>query len=146
MINAMLTRGELAEQGGVNPETIRYYERNDLIPAPARSQSNYRLYDAGAVERIRFIKRAQRVGFTLEQIRGLLAIRFSPRATCGDVREVVDEKINQVDAQINQLLAMRETLVELRADCPGGEHPLEECPILDHFAHSVQVSEGVAHA
>lgn len=130
----MLTRGELAKRGGVNPETIRYYERNGLLSPPARSEANYRLFDETALERIHFIKRAQRVGFSLSQIHELIGIRFSPRSTCGDVRGMVDEKIADIDAQVQTLLAMRATLVDLRADCPGGERPVEECPILEDFA------------
>lgn len=133
----MLTRGELAKDAGVNPETIRYYERNGLLPAPARTDANYRQFDELAVERIRFIKRAQRVGFSLGEIRDLLTIRFDPRGTCGDVREKVEAKIGQLDEQINTLLAMRSSLVELRAECPGGERPLDECPILDSFSHTL---------
>lgn len=77
-----MTRGELARQGQVNPETIRYYERSGLLPAPVRSESNYRLFAPGEVQRIRFIKRAQAVGFSLDEIRALLDLKYAPEATC----------------------------------------------------------------
>src|SRR5215216_6123528 len=96
----LMTRGELARYGQVNPETIRYYERSGLLPLPARSESNYRLFAPAAVQRIRFIKRAQAVGFSLEEIRTLLDLKFAVDATCGDVRGMVDAKIDDIDRKI----------------------------------------------
>jgi Zn(II)-responsive transcriptional regulator len=129
-----MTRGELARHGQVNPETIRYYERNGLLPLPARSDANYRLFAPTAVQRIRFIKRAQAVGFSLDEIRTLLDLKFAPEATCGDVRGMVDSKISDIDRKIAALQAMRNELSVLFEDCPGGDRPTEECPILESFA------------
>ena len=131
-----MTRGELARHGQVNPETIRYYERNGLLPAPARSESNYRLFSASDVQRIRFIKRAQAVGFSLDEIRSLIDMQFAQAqaATCGDVSAMVDSKIAEIDRKIAVLQAMRDELQMLLDDCPGGDHPTEECPILGSFA------------
>lgn len=131
----LMTRGELARYGQVNPETIRYYERSGLLPLPARSESNYRLFSPAAVQRIRFIKRAQAVGFSLDEIRALLDLKFGADATCGDVRDMVDTKINDIDAKITALQAMRNELSELFEECPGGDRPTEECPILESFTH-----------
>lgn len=131
----LMTRGELARYGQVNPETIRYYERSGLLPLPARSESNYRLFSHSAVQRIRFIKRAQAVGFSLEEIRALLDLKFSTDATCHDVQEMVDTKISDIDAKIAALQAMRDELSALFEECPGGDRPTEECPILESFAH-----------
>jgi DNA-binding transcriptional MerR regulator len=128
-----LTRGTLARQGGVNRETIRYYERSGLLPTPERSSGNYCLFDEAAVERLHFIRRAQAAGFTLEEIRQLLTIRFDPESTCGDVREMVGAKIAAIDDRMRLLTAMRETLATLIDDCPGGTRPLDECPILESF-------------
>jgi Cu(I)-responsive transcriptional regulator len=128
-----MTRGELAKYGQVNPETIRYYERSGLLPAPARSESNYRLFAPAAVQRIRFIKRAQAVGFTLDEIKDLLALKFRPDATSGDVREMVGVKIDDIDRKIAALQAMRDELSVLFDECPGGDHPTDECPILESF-------------
>ena len=130
-----MTRGELARYGQVNPETIRYYERSGLLPLPARSESNYRLFAPAAVQRIRFIKRAQAVGFSLDEIRALLDLKFTVDATCGDVRGMVDTKISDIDAKIAALQAMRDELSALFEECPGGDRPTEECPILESFAH-----------
>src|SRR5664279_574431 len=122
----LMTRGELARHGQVNPETIRYYERSGLLPLPARSESGYRQFAPAAVQRIRFIKRAQAVGFSLDQ-------NFAPEATCGDVRAMVDAKIDDIDHKIAALQAMRADLRALFDDCPGGDRPTEECPILEGF-------------
>ncbi len=126
-----MTRGELARHGQVNPETIRYYERSGLLPIPARSDANYRLFAPTAVGRIRFIKRAQAVGFSLEEIRALLVLKD---ATCGDVREMVAVKLDEIDRKIAGLQAIRDELNDLFDACPGGDHPTSECPILGSFA------------
>jgi DNA-binding transcriptional MerR regulator len=129
-----LTRGKLAHRAGINRETVRFYERSGLLPVSARSHGNYCLFDEEAAERLLFIKRAQTAGFALEDIRLLLAIRFDADSTCGDVRAVVDAKIEAIDQKVRQLEQMRETLLALRDDCPGGDRPLDECPILESFA------------
>jgi Zn(II)-responsive transcriptional regulator len=129
-----MTRGELARSGQVNPETIRYYERSGLLPLPERSEAGYRLFAPAAAQRIRFIKRAQAVGFSLDEIRSLLDLKFGPEATCGDVRGMVDAKISDIDHKIAALQAMRDELTVLFDDCPGGSVPTEECPILESFA------------
>ena len=130
----MMTRGELARHGQVNPETIRYYERSGLLPPAPRSEAGYRLFDPAAVQRIRFIKRAQAVGFSLDEIRTLLDLQFAPEATCGDVRAMVETKIGEIERKIGLLQAMRDELRVLFDDCPGGDHPTDECPILERFA------------
>ncbi len=132
----LLTRGELARHGQVNPETIRYYERNGLLPLPERSEANYRLFNPSAIQRIRFIKRAQVVGFSLDEIKTLLDLQFSQAqdATCGDVRGIVENKISEIDRKIAALQAMRDGLSALFDDCPGGDRPTDECPILESFA------------
>jgi Zn(II)-responsive transcriptional regulator len=130
-----MTRGELARSGQVNPETIRYYERSGLLPLPQRSEAGYRLFAPAAAQRIRFIKRAQAVGFSLDEIRALLDLKFGADATCGDVRGMVDTKISDIDQKIAALQAMRDELTVLFDDCPGGDVPTEECPILESFAH-----------
>src|SRR4051812_42228910 len=111
----LMTRGELARHGQVNPETIRYYERSGLLPLPERSDSNYRMFAPAAVVRIRFIKRAQAVGFSLHEIRTLLDLKFATeatalQATAGDVRAMVGTKIDDIDQKIAALQAMRDDL------------------------------------
>lgn len=128
-----LTRGRLAKSSGVHPETIRYYEQNGLLPIPARSESNYRLFDYENVDRVHFIKRAQSVGFSLDEIRLLLSIKYAPDATCEPVRLLAEEKLNELDKKIQALLAMKALLEDLVEICPGGDEGIEECPIIDHL-------------
>lgn len=134
----LLTRGTLAKRCGINRETVRYYERSGLLPEPARSEGNYCLFDDEAVERLNFIRRAQTAGFSLDEIRSLLSLKFDPVSTCGDVSEMVQAKVVGIDQKIQALVVMRESLVELLHDCPGGDVPIEECPILENFS-SVEV-------
>jgi Cu(I)-responsive transcriptional regulator len=130
-----ITRGDLAQQCGVNPETIRYYERHQLLPLPARSPSGYRLFTQVDAARIRFIKRAQSVGFSLEEIRTLLDMRLDPDGTSGQVRDLAEEKLAAIDEKIRSLQAVRDTLVSLIQSCPGGDAPINDCPILDSLEH-----------
>lgn len=131
----LLTRGELAKTCDVNPETIRFYERGGLLPEPDRTPSGYRQYDEHAVQRVRFIKRAQNVGFSLEEIRALLDLQFhADDATSGDVRAMVDVKLREIDEQVRRLLEMKQVLERFRHDCPGGDESIAACPILASFA------------
>jgi Hg(II)-responsive transcriptional regulator len=124
------TIGQAAREAEVNVETFRYYERRGLVPAPPRSQANYRLYPGGTVRRVRFVKRAQELGFTLSEIRELLAIRDSSEATCDDVREQAVEKMRDIDAKIRSLKAMRKALSTLVDRCPG-QGSVAACPIIE---------------
>lgn len=124
-----LTIGAVAKLAAVNIETMRYYERRGLVPRPPRSASNYRQYPAETVARVRFIKRAQELGFTLKEIKGLLALRVTPRAKSAQVRERVRRKIESVDAKIKALEAMRTALSALEARCSGRGH-ISTCSIL----------------
>ncbi len=126
-----MTRSEVAEKAGVNPETLRYYERKDLIPNPPRSDGGFRLYDESYVDRLRFIQRAKELGFTLSEIKGLLDIRVDDDATCRDVKAQAEEKLDEVEAKIKDLKRIRSALSTLAAACTGGEGPTSECPILD---------------
>ncbi len=125
-----LRTGELAEQGGVNLQTIRYYEREGLLPKPPRSSSGYRFYPSDAVRRVRFIKRAQELGFSLAEIRQLLTIRVDPMKDCADVRRLAQEKIADIAAKIQTLERMSDVLTGLAGTCPGSG-PASECPILE---------------
>ena len=125
-----LTIGELAKQGGVNLETIRYYEREGLLPKPPRSQSGYRQFPLEGVRRIRFIKLAQELGFSLKEIKGLLALRLDPDSTAADVKKQAKQKIADIEEKIQTLRAMKKALVRLTATCCG-EGSVSECPILE---------------
>ncbi len=131
-----LTRGELARQGGVNIETVRYYERRGLLPEPPRSQSGYRLFSKDDLRRVRFIKRAQELGFSLKEIQELLALRVEPQSTRADVRQRAEAKIANIDEKIRQLRAMKKSLQRLTASC-SGIGPACGCPILESFEDDI---------
>ncbi|HSN39867.1 MAG TPA: MerR family DNA-binding protein [Burkholderiales bacterium] len=126
----MLTIGKLASQGGVNIGTIRYYERRGLLPNPQRASSGYRLYADDSVRRLHFIRQAQLLGFSLEEIQELLSLRMRPGATCADIRQRARRKIEMVDSKIGDLQRIKQALTTLAAACRG-EGPTSECPILD---------------
>ena len=121
--------GQLAKAAGVGVETVRFYERKGLLDVPARKDSGYRQYDHGAVERLKFIRRAQQVGFTLKEIHDLLGLRDDPDARRADVREKAGDKIAAIDAKVRDLLAMRESLTALLESCEG-DGPASGCPII----------------
>ncbi len=126
-----MTRSEVAERVGVNPETLRYYERKALIPTPPRSDGGFRLYDESYVDRLRFIQRAKDLGFTLSEIKGLFDLRVDEEATCRDVRAQAEEKIEEVEAKMEDLRRIRNALTTLAEACRDQVGPTSECPILD---------------
>ncbi|MFZ1756245.1 MAG: MerR family DNA-binding protein [Caldilineaceae bacterium] len=125
-----LTIGRIARQADVHIETIRYYERRGLLPEPPRTQAGYRQYDAESVTRLRFIKEAQALGFTLEEIQGLLALRVDKETSCEDVRRRAEHKVADIEAKISALQEMRNALQEMIAACAQGG-PSGECPLLE---------------
>lgn len=127
------TIGELASEAGVHVETVRYYERRGLIARP-RKAGGWRRYDDLALRTLRFVKRAQELGFSLAEIRALLALRTSASTrTCARVRAQADEKLAEVDAKIRDLVAIRGVLEELTRACPS-DGPAQSCPILAALA------------
>lgn len=125
-----MTRGEVADRSGVNRETVRYYEQRGLIPAPPRTGGDYRTYDESYVERIRFIKRAQELGFSLKEVEEFLALRLDPNGDCGDVRAKATAKLEDVREKIRDLQQIEAVLGRLSTTC-SGEGPTCACPILD---------------
>lgn len=124
-----MTIGALAEAAGVNVPTVRYYERRGIIPRPPRTSSGYRRYDQAFLDRIRFIRRAQELGFTLEEIGDLLALRVDDRRACSIVEEATRAKLADVQAKIRDLQRLRNVLNRLVRSCQERE-PTNECPIL----------------
>jgi len=123
--------GEVADRGGVNLQTIRYYEREGLLPEPPRLASGYRMFPEDAVRRVRFIKRAQELGFTLKEIKELLALRqIDQERGSAEVRTLAQEKIADIEQKIRTLQAMKKVLRRLTDRCPGCG-PISECPILE---------------
>jgi MerR family copper efflux transcriptional regulator len=116
----------------VNVETRRRYERKGLLPEPPRRASGYWEYPADGVARIRFIKRAQDLGFTLGEIRKLLALRVRRGTTAADVRERAQRKLADVRRKMAELAAIERVLIKLTASCEG-RGPTGDCPILHHL-------------
>lgn len=129
----MLTIGQLAAATDTTADTLRYYEREGLICPDARSESRYRLYERDAMVRLRFIKHAQACGFTLTEIRELLALRTRSDACCGEVRVQALDKQRQLQAKIRTLKAMSAALGQLIADCAQPEEAIVACPIMAAF-------------
>ena len=126
----VLTTTQLAKEGGVNVETIRYYERHGLLPRAPRTASGYRQFSEGHATRLRFIRRAQELGFTLKEIKELLAIRVKSGSSCADVRRKAEAKIADVDEKLRHLRAIREALFHITATC-SGRGPATDCSILE---------------
>jgi MerR family mercuric resistance operon transcriptional regulator len=121
-----LTIGKLAAQAGVNVETIRYYQRRGLLAEPKKPRRGYRRYPSATAKQVRFIKRAQGLGFTLEEVTGLL--RLDATSACAETRELAAHKLGLIEGKLVELGAIREGLAALVAKCDkGGDRP---CPII----------------
>jgi Hg(II)-responsive transcriptional regulator len=121
--------GAAAEQAGVNVQTLRYYERRGLLPRPPRRTSGYREFPDEAVRVVRFIKRAQDLGFTLDEIEDLLKLRNDKRRDRARVRAVAEKRVRQVERKIAELDAMKKALTHLLDCCSDGG--TLECPIIE---------------
>jgi DNA-binding transcriptional MerR regulator len=115
--------GELADAVSVTADTVRYYERTGLLPAPSRTASGYRAYDAGAVDRLRFIQGAQRLGLRLNDIRDLLAVRDTGTCPCEPAEDLLTRRIAEVDAEIARLTSLRAEMATMldglaQTECP----------------------------
>ena len=122
-----MTIGRLAKEAGVNIDTIRYYERNGLIPKPVRRPSGYREYETGDVRRLRFIGRAKQLGFTLAEIAELMSL--SADRDVGGVKRRAEQRVDQVEHKIKELQRVRRGLKTLIEACPG-HGDVERCPIV----------------
>src|SRR6476620_10463615 len=111
---ARLKIGEVAELSGVNLQTVRYYEREKLLPKAPRLASGYRVFPNDTVRRVRFIKRAQELGFTLSEIRELLTLRIDHERDRSDVRAIAEAKLADIEEKIRTLTAMKDALVRLK--------------------------------
>ncbi|KRE89311.1 MerR family transcriptional regulator [Frateuria sp. Soil773] len=127
--NASLTIGAVAKRVGVAIDTIRYYEREGLLPEPLRRASGYRSYGEGTVAQLRFIRRAKDLGFTLEEIRDLLALSADRRRGVKAVKQRAEQRLEAIEVRIAELQRVRDGLAQLIASCPGHGAP-EQCPIL----------------
>lgn len=124
------TVSQVAKAAGVELSTIRYYERRGLVKPAARRPSGYRDYAPDAVRRVQFIRHAQELGFTLDDIGELLALRMNTKGSCADVRRRAQRKVGDIESKIISLNRMRSTLEKLIESC-SEKAPTSECPILD---------------
>jgi len=130
LLMASYTIGQLARLSGFGVETIRYYERERLVSQPPRRAAGYRQYPETTLARLRFIRHAKELGFSLRDIKGLLDLRVTRGATCTSVRKRTEAKIADVRAKREKLLEIEQALVKLAAACRG-RGPTSSCPILD---------------
>jgi len=129
--------GALAKQANVNIDTVRYYERQGLLPAPQRLMSGYRQYEQGDVARLRFVRRAKALGFTLIEIRELLTLSSHREDDMAGMKAAAIEKLADVEDKLTELTRIRDGLKALVASCPG-HGALEQCPILNALAEGDQ--------
>lgn len=143
--------GELARLGGVNPKTIRYYESIGLLPEPARTPSGYRDYDETYVDRLTFIRTAQRLGITLDEVREILTFRERGEAPCSYVRGVIEAQVATIDRRIRELRDLRRQLTGLAAEADRLPEAGGTCRLIEHVRHKAAtepsgVGEVAAHS
>ena len=128
--NMNMTIGQLAYQSNTEAQTIRYYERQRLLAEPERTESNYRVYNYDAIERLTFIKRAKEIGFSLGDIKVLLGMADGKVHRCSDVREFAETRLTKIRSQIADLKSMEKILSKLVGQCSRSD-TIVECPILE---------------
>lgn len=137
-----LTIGKAAHAAGVNVETIRFYERRGLIPQPPKPNGQgYRQYPPAIVARIRFIRKAQELGFSLRETEDILALEVDQSADCGDVRTRAAAKITDINRRIAELVRVRDSLEALTTICPGRGNSLRTCSILEALSNNPRQEE-----
>ena len=122
-------RGELAKRTGCNLETVRYYEKIGILPAPPRTEGGHRSYDLSHERRLRFILRARELGFTLDEVRALLCLADDRNAPCAEARDLAAAHLADVRAKIADLKSMERVLKDMVAQCADGTLP--ECPLIE---------------
>jgi len=125
-----LSIGQIAQRAGIGVETVRFYERKGLLEEPLRRASGYRQYPEEVVKRIHFIKRAQKLGFSLKEITEMLMLRVDGHTSCEEVKQHAEAKIASVERKLIELQRMRQALLQVAALCTG-EGPASACPMLD---------------
>jgi len=128
----MFRIGELAKLADVTPDTIRYYEKQDMMDHVERTEGGFRLYSEGDLQRLKFIRYAKQLGFTLNAIRELLSIRVEPEQhTCQESKSIVQSRLREVESRIDELQHMRQSLQHLHDACCGSAHSSAYCSILE---------------
>ena len=125
--------GEVAKSTGITVEAIRYYEKEGLVDAPKRNKSGYRDYSDDQAKAISFITKAKQLGFSLRETKELMGLRYTPGATCGDIKRKAEQKIAIITERIELLTKVRESLEELINSCTE-ELPVSTCPIIEKLA------------
>lgn len=125
-----MTIGQLAQKSNTDVQTIRYYECQGLLPKPARTASNYRIYNDDAIKSLTFIKRAKGIGFSLNDIKVLLGMADGKMRHCAEVREFAETRLAKIRSRILDLKAMEKTLTDLVRQCNSARN-IAECPILE---------------
>jgi len=128
-----MTIGKLAKSAGVGVETIRFYERKGLIKKPSKQDRGFRYYSKDEITRVRFVKRAQELGFTLREIKELLDIQSKKKMTGAQVQKKAQEKIVEIQQKIFDLRQMEQSLIKLSSVCGAGDQAIRECKIFDCF-------------
>ncbi len=128
-----MTIGKLAKEAGVGVETVRFYERKGLIRKPPKKDSGFRTYSEEEVTRIRFIRRAQELGFTLREVKELVELQSKRKMTGRQVQKKADQKIEEVRQKISDLKKMEQSLTQLSRLCGAGEQNAKECRFIDCF-------------
>ncbi len=128
-----MTIGQVARHTGLDIETVRYYEREGLIPPPPRSTGGYRRYSADSIRRLSFVRQAKALGFSLAEIRELLSLSADSQASSHAVKQLAEQRLADIDSRIAALERMRAALVHVTGQCPG-DVPRAECPILAALA------------
>ena len=121
--------GTLSERSGVNVETIRYYEKIGVMPIPARSAAGYRIYDLDHLRRLHFVRRGRELGFSLDELRGLLYLVDGHNYSCGQVHALTVEHLKDIRQKIIDLRRLEQVMSDMAKQCKGDQLP--ECPIID---------------
>lgn len=138
----MLRIGELARLAAVTPDTVRYYEKQGMMDHEVRTEGGFRLYSENDLQRLKFIRYAKQLGFTLETIRELLSIRIDPEHhTCQESKEIVQNRLRDVENKINELEHMRRSLQHLNDACCGSAHSSVYCSILEALEQGARSAE-----
>ena len=147
MAESLLQIGQLAALAGVSVDTVRYYERQQLLARAPRSSGGYRLFTSDAVERIRFIKQAQEMGLSLDEIKALIPIGKTGRAECQKVRDLLDAKLQELDARLAQMNTFRQKLAFYLAECEEAlsRKDQDTCPVLFELSHSSSLTRSATN-
>jgi MerR family mercuric resistance operon transcriptional regulator len=124
-----LTSGQLAKAAGVNLETVRYYENIKLMPPPPRTEGGHRAYGNAHVQRLTFIRRSRELGFSIEEIRALLALSGPHKGSCAEVKDIAAKHLTEVQAKLADLAKLEAILAQTIARCTGAA--AAPCPVLD---------------